>query len=164
MGRNSTAYEADFLAWVDEQARLLRAGNLSALDVENLIEEVESLGRQQRQQLRNRFVRLLQHLLKWEFQPSPRGPSWRKTIRHQRDRIGVLLRDSPSLRPVLDEVMAEAYRTARFDAADETGLPVETFPTENPFSVDQALDPMFPDDLGSSEQRAALKRGFKNRH
>jgi hypothetical protein len=68
-------YESDFYAWTQEQAKLLHKGAWECLDIPNLVEEIESLGRQERQELRNRLGVLLGHLLKWEFQSERRSKS-----------------------------------------------------------------------------------------
>jgi hypothetical protein len=155
MIRNATAYEDDFYAWTQEQARLLRSGQVTGLDLEHLAEEIESMGSQQRREMRSRLIQLLLHLLKWQYQPSHRGRSWRHSIRNQRDEIGHLVKASPSLKPVLEDLFAEAYAKARLDAADETGLPLKTFPDASPISLIEAFDPLFPSDLGGPEQELA---------
>ena len=139
MARNRAAYDEDFYAWTMEQARLLREGDYSAIDAENVAEEIESMGRSDRRELRNRLTVLLMHLLKFHFQPDRISPSWRITIRGQRDEIGDLLAESPSLRPVVNEMLASAYRRARRDAIDETSLPDALFPADCPFAIDQVL-------------------------
>ncbi len=93
MTRNAVDYEKDFYAWTVEQARLLRAGELSALDVANIAEEIESLGRSDRRELGSRLTVLLLHLLKWRSQPDTRSKSWLATIREQRRQIEKLLRE-----------------------------------------------------------------------
>lgn len=66
-------YETDFYAWTQEQAEFLRDGKWSQLDLVNLIEEIESFGKQQRYELRNRLSILIEHLLKWEYQSNRRS-------------------------------------------------------------------------------------------
>src|SRR5712692_9395842 len=110
MARNDIAYDDDFFAWTEEQARLLRAGELAEIDALNLAEEIESVGRSDRREIRSRLIVLLAHLLKWRFQPDEESASWRATIREQRDQIELILEDSPSLRPVVTERLAKAYR------------------------------------------------------
>ncbi|MGH7099068.1 MAG: DUF29 domain-containing protein [Stellaceae bacterium] len=132
MGRNSALYDEDFFAWTQEQARLLREGALSEIDIENIAEELECMGKSNRRELRSRLIVLLMHLLKCRFQADRISPSWRITIRHQRDEIDALLTDSPSLRPEAAEMLARAYEKARQDAIDETGLPSVIFPAECP--------------------------------
>jgi hypothetical protein len=76
----SNLYDTDFYAWTQEQAKLLSQGAWERLDIPNLVEEIESLGKQQRQELRNRLGILIGHLLKWEFQAERRSKSWFVTI------------------------------------------------------------------------------------
>jgi hypothetical protein len=93
-------YERDFYAWTQQQAQLLRERAWEKLDLPHLIEEMESLGRQQRQELRNRLGVLVGHLLKWEYQPQARSVSWLLTLQVQRQEVLDLLEESPSLRPL----------------------------------------------------------------
>jgi hypothetical protein len=137
-------YEADYVAWLEEQVAHLRAGRLSALDVGNVAEELEGLMRSQRQQLENRLEVLILHLLKWDHQPDQRANRWRATVAEQRGRIRRLLRDSPSLRPGLQEAAHEVYPEAVEQAAIETGLDQTTFPSSLPYSVDQILQRALP--------------------
>lgn len=148
-------HDADFHAWTQEQARLLRARRFAEIDADRLAEEIESMGARDRRELFSRLVNLLHHLLKWLFQPARRCKSWRRTIRHHRYEIAWLLRASPSLRPALAAVLPEAYARARLEAAEETELPLKTFPKDPPFTLAEALDPLFPDDLGGPEREAA---------
>jgi Domain of unknown function DUF29 len=143
MARNSLDYEEDFYAWTVEQARLLRSGDLSAIDAANIAEEIESMGRSDRRAIESRLTVLLTHLLKWQKQSKMRSGSWSGTIAEQRRRIAKLLADSPSLRPSVDEALAEAYGEAREAASNQTGLPEEEFPSECPFTVDQLLSRSF---------------------
>src|SRR5258708_26158079 len=113
MRRNAAAYDEDFYAWTQEQARLLRTGQFSQIDVENVAEELESMGRSDKRELDSRLEGLLMHLLKWQIQPNFRSPSWQRTIREQRRRIEKLFRESPSLRPQFPHLMPDAYVDAR---------------------------------------------------
>ncbi|MGH8480495.1 MAG: DUF29 domain-containing protein [Gammaproteobacteria bacterium] len=137
------AYEHDFFGWTQEQAALLRTGRLAELDVEHLIEEIESMGRGERRQLANRLELLLTHLLKWDHQPDRReidGKSWVRTMREQRRKIAKLIRDNPSLNPLLGDCIRDAYEDARFGASDETDLSVSVFPASCPYTPEQILD------------------------
>ena len=136
-------YDKDFYAWTQKQAQLLRHHQWSQLDLPNLIEEIESLGKQQRQELRNRLGILLGQLLKWEFQPSYRSQSWLATIREQRRRVGDLLKESPSLKPYLPEVLEKAYQDGVDLAVRETALNYKDFPQECLYSLEQVLDLKF---------------------
>jgi len=143
-GKSTDLYETDFYAWTQQQAKFIQQENWSSLDVPNLLEEIESLGKQQRQELRNRLGVLLGHLLKWEFQPSHRSKSWIATIREQRRQVLRLLKESPSLQPYLQEAIEDAYQTALNLAVSETPLDYEDFPQECPYLLEQILNPEFP--------------------
>lgn len=136
-------YEQDFHAWTQEQAVLLRQGKLTQLDIENLIEEIESLGRQERRELVNRLVVLLHHLLKWEFQPEHRSRSWEATIKIQRLEVSKLLEQNPSLRPYVSEAIADAYARAIVEVYGETGIPGDRLPAACPYSSEQIGDSAF---------------------
>ncbi len=143
----SDLYDEDFTLWTERQAALLRrraAGELindTDFDWRNIAEEIESVGGNTRRELRNRLAKLLQHLLKWHYQPEHRSRSWRSTIRTQRQEIEDLLADNPSLKSKLPELFLAAYFRARSDALDETGL--LDLPMVSPFTVEQAIgDPL----------------------
>lgn len=140
---NSSLYEQDFHAWAQEQAKRLREGAWKCLDIVNLVEEIESLGKQQRQELRNPLGVLLGHLLKWEFQPSKRSKSWFVTLREQRRRILDLLTENPSLKPYLPEALQKAYLDGLDLAVRETPFTDRDFPAECPYAIEQVLDAKF---------------------
>lgn len=141
--KSSELYEVDFYKWTQEQAKFLREEKWSCLDVPNLLEEIESLGKQQRQELRNRLGILLGHLLKWEFQPSHRSKSCLATIREQRRQVLWILKESPSLNPYLPEAIEDAYQSALNLAVGETPLDYKDFPQECPYTKEQILNPEF---------------------
>jgi hypothetical protein len=132
-------YEQDFYQWTQEQAALLKAGALSQLDMANLIEEVESMGRSQKKELSSRLSVLITHLLKWEFQPEYQSRSWKSTIVTQRKEIKRLLKYNPGLKNFDIEMIAEAYQDAVEIASVETGLPESIFPESCPYSCDQIM-------------------------
>ena len=120
-------YEHDFSAWLQQQAEALRTKDWTALDVDNLIEELETLGRSERNALWSHLRILLMHLLKWRYQPERRTRSRRGSITRARQQVARRLQQS-SLRRELPDFITEAYTDARRLAADETGLPLATFP------------------------------------
>lgn len=140
---SNSLYEHDFYAWANQQAALLRAGRLDQADIENIAEEIESMGRSEKRELVSRLSVLLLHLLKWQFQPALRGNSWRLTIRAQRLALADHLADNPSLRSKRDEAVHAAYRFARLEAERETGLPDTIFPETCPWSFDDAMNDDF---------------------
>ena len=134
------AYERDFALWIAHQAELLRTNQFAQLDLDNLIEEIETVGRSQRHELRSRLEQLLLHLLKCQFQPARKSGSWLATLYEQRTRIAVIVKDSPSLKHAVTLLTNDAYPHAVRLAAYETGLAASTFPATNPYSEDQLLD------------------------
>ncbi len=130
----TTLYDQDFYAWTQHQAKLLRSGRLGELDIENLVEEIESLGKQQRQELRNRLGALLGHLLKWHYQPEARSKSWVYTIKDQREEIQRHLKENPSLKPYLSEAVGIGYRKGLNLVGQETLLDPTQLPQSCPFS------------------------------
>jgi hypothetical protein len=139
------SYEQDFLTWTQQQAEYLQKGRWAELDVKNLIEELESLGRSEQKELSSYFQVLVMHLLKCQYQPEKRTPSWNNTLSNCRDKIQDCLEDTPSLQRFLQdsEWIEKYYRRARRDAAKETQKSLQTFPTECPYTIAQILDPEF---------------------
>lgn len=136
-------YETDFVAWTEQTVQLIRAAQFAQVDWDAVIEEIESLGRSERRELKSRLEVLLQHLLKWQYQSTLRSGSWRNTIDEQRHRIADLLQDSPSLKSYPQEVLAESYSRGRKAAMNETQLPQSQFPVECPYTIAQILDTEF---------------------
>ncbi|HAX77598.1 MAG TPA: DUF29 domain-containing protein [Cyanobacteria bacterium UBA11372] len=136
-------YETDFVSWVETTVEQLRNQDYASVDWENLIEEIEDMSKRERKSLKSNLVVLLLHLLKWQYQSECRSGSWKGSIREHRRRINDDLKDSPSLKPYLQEVFAECYMNARLQAADETSLPIGTFPLDCLYTPDQSLDTDF---------------------
>jgi hypothetical protein len=90
--RPNALYETDFYAWTQEQARLLRERRFDDLDLDNLVNEVESVGGSEKREIRNRLTILLGHVLKWKYQPGRRGNSWIETIFEQRGQLADISR------------------------------------------------------------------------
>jgi Domain of unknown function DUF29 len=140
-------YDIDFYAWTQAQADAIRAKDLARLDIVHLAEEIESLGIADEHAITRQLQRLLQHLLKWQYQPTHRTRSWRRSIDQARDAIADRITRSPSLQGFPAQCLVLAYRRARRDARTDTGFPLATFPEACPWSVDQVLDEDFlPED------------------
>jgi hypothetical protein len=139
----SDLYEQDYNLWLEQTSQQLRSRAFTQLDLENLIEEIEDMGRSQKNALASNTAILLMHLLKYQYQPSKRSSSWRSTIVEHRRRILRALKSSPSLQPYLREIFPECYEEARVDAATETQLPMDSFPAKCPFTMEEVLNPKF---------------------
>ncbi|MFD2182204.1 DUF29 domain-containing protein [Rhodoplanes azumiensis] len=137
------SYDRDLYTWALEQARLIRAGDFSAVDVENVAEEIESLGREQFSKLESAFRVLLMHMLKWDFQPERRSRSWALSITEKRLVLEDVLDDNPGLKPRIPEAIARAYRKARVGAARETKRDVRQFPELCPYPLADITDRPF---------------------
>jgi hypothetical protein len=138
-------YDRDFLEWTQQQADFLQKGHWTELDVENLIEELAALGHSEQRELGSYLQVLILHLLKCQYQLERRTKSWETTLSSCRDQIQDCLEDTPSLQRFLqDQAWIEKYyRRGRREAAKETQKPLEIFPAECPYSIEQLLDPNF---------------------
>ena len=139
----SAGYETDFHAWANEQGALLRAGKFSAADIENIAEEIESLGRSEKRELASRLAGLLLHLLKWQFQPGLQSRSWQLSIIEQREAVVSHLADNPSLKSRLQDCIRSAYGRAHLGVQRETGLSDKMFPASCPYTFQQMMDDAF---------------------
>lgn len=137
------SYDGDTAGWAEHQAALLRAGRLAELDIENVAEEIESVGRSEQKELTSRLIVLIAHLLKWQFQPSRRGSSWQDTISTQRVQIARHMKRNPSLKAKLDDAVEDGHADARLVARMETGLEPEVFPLKCPYTWPQIMDDRF---------------------
>jgi hypothetical protein len=134
-----TLYDTDYVRWVDEQVAALRDRRWEDLDPDNLAEEVESLSRSDRRELRSRIEVIVQHLLKAQYTgTAPAG--WSITIATQRDAIRRLLEESPSLRREMERAIWLAYPAARQRASFELDVPEDVLPASCPFGMEQILD------------------------
>ncbi|ASX26330.1 DUF29 domain-containing protein [Candidatus Williamhamiltonella defendens] len=136
----TTLYDDDFYGWSQEQANLLRTKRFNELDAENLLEEIEAMGRSERRELESRLEKLLSHLLKWQYQPSRRGKSWLLAIKEQRRKFVDCLNENPSLRNKKEERLIIVYQYARLSAEKETNLSESVFPDQCPWTFDQIMD------------------------
>lgn len=145
-------YDTDFYAWIQEQAKLLKYQEWNQLDLPNLIEEIESLGKQQRAELRNRLKVLIGHLLKWEYQAARRSRSWLMAIRVQRRDTQEFLDENPSLKPYLQEALQKIYESGRDLAVGETNLPLKKFPKNCPYTLAEIFrDGFYPGESATDD-------------
>lgn len=140
------SHEKDVYGWALHTAKLLREKRMNEIDFDNIIEEIEALGRSEKYELMNRLSLIISHLLKWQFQPTLRGHSWVYTIREQRKQVKYHLEDNPSLKNKLEETLIKAYNLAIDKAARETSLSAKNFPIECPYSLEQIIgEEFYPD-------------------
>ena len=136
-------YDTDFYAWTQEQAEILEKKQYDLLDYKNIIEEIKSMGKSEKNELMNRLTILLSHLLKWQFQSEYQCHSWKCTIIEERKRIKDHIEDNPSLKKDILNIMDKAYSYAIIDASKETRLSLSTFPENCPYSYDQSVSENF---------------------
>ncbi len=128
-------YEQDIVLWVEDTVAKLKARDFANVDLTNLIEEVEDLGRSQKTELLSRLTRLLEHLLKRLYVSSPQDyRGWELTIRHQRTELEFLIEDSPSLKKVWTQRFDRAWKSALKTVQED--YPTVTFPDHFPYPAD----------------------------
>jgi hypothetical protein len=130
-------YETDFYAWTNHQTDLLKQREFEKLDIQRLIEEIESLGSSERNRLRNHLKILLIHMLKKSFQPAMRTKSWDLSIENANEQANDVLAENPSLKPELKQILKKSYSYAMKDTAIETGLDINIFPKECPWGPEE---------------------------
>ena len=121
--KRPSLYERDFYMWIEQQAARLREGRLDEIDVANLLEEIEDMGRSEKRAIESNLVVLLTHLIKYRTQRDQRSSSWRGSIVEHRRRLRKLLRESPSLDAYAHEIFAECYADGCEQAAADSGCP-----------------------------------------
>jgi hypothetical protein len=142
----AASYDRDFYSWTQRQAGLLRQRRFDELDIDNIAEELETLGRSEKRELESRFEILLLHLLKWQYQPERRSNSWKRSIIEQRRQLPRVIDENPGLKPLLPKIFANAYGDALAVIPLETDLATEIFPDECQWTPEQTLnDEFWPD-------------------
>jgi hypothetical protein len=132
-------YDGDFALWIEAQVAALRAGNMAALDVQNLILELEGLTKRDERALGSQLKRIMAHLLKQRYQPRRASRSWADSIANGREEIADIVEQSPSLRRILPALMTRNYPRAAAQAARDTRLPIDDFPAQPPFDLAEVL-------------------------
>ncbi|MGK7933993.1 MAG: DUF29 domain-containing protein [Microcystaceae cyanobacterium] len=140
---STTLYDQDFALWIEKTVKQLKAGAFSQIDVENLIEEVESLGRRDKRELKSRLITLFEHALKRCYVPLPncyRG--WEVTLKRTQSKLKDILEDSPSYRNVLKDIYDQCYQEAVENMQTEYDA---NFPHVCPFpnKINELLDHKF---------------------
>ena len=133
-------YDTDYFQWIEETLTKLKASKFSEVDWENLIEEIEDMGRSEKRAIYSNLKILLLHLLKYRYQQEKRSKSWRSSIREHRQRLHRAFKESPSLKRYFESIIDESYEDARGLASDETGLNIDKFPEQCSFSIEEILD------------------------
>lgn len=139
--RTPTLYEEDYVQWLDITLQQLHNGDLSKVDLGNLIEEVEALGREQRHKVESYLIQLLKHLLLYEYWEAEKvycAKGGIDEIDTFRIELEILLR-SKTLSNYLISILENAYQKARRSAKLKSNL--DDFPKHCPYTIQQILDP-----------------------
>jgi len=138
-----TLYDQDYYLWLRTTINQLRTGQFSAVDLENLLEELETMGRREKRAIESLLIKLLEHLLKlkcWDKERERNQGHWKGEIRTFRREIKKALKDSPSLKSYILEIFDECYQDARTEASDRSQLSIDIFPSIPIGSLEQILD------------------------
>ena len=136
-------HETDFYGWTQHTAELLREQRLSELDLDGILEEIESMGASEKRELISRLAQLIFHLLKWQLQPERRGRSWEGSIDAQREEIQELFMFSPSLKSQIDLFYPIAYKKAKALLKKETPIDLTLLQESCPYTPEEILDDEF---------------------
>jgi hypothetical protein len=140
---NQTLYDQDYYLWLRTTINQLRTGQFSAVDLENLLEELETMGRSEKRAIESLLIKLLVHLLKlkcWDSERERNQGHWQGEIRTFRRQIKKSLKDNPSLKPYILEIFDESYQEARKEVSDRSQLTIDKFPLVPIGSLEQILD------------------------
>jgi len=133
------SYDNDFYGWVLSQANLLKQGEYQKVDWDNVIEEFESLGKSEKRTLESQLTNLLMHMLKVKYQPEMHTRSWDLSIEESRFQANKSLKENPSLKPKLADLLEDAYYAAVIRASKETVLDKKIFPKKCPWTLKEIL-------------------------
>jgi len=139
----SILYDQDFYLWLETTAQLLKDRRFEEIDRVNLIEEIETMGRSEKKELKSRLIVIIEHLLKlkyWDAAKADNGKGWQGTVIEQRTQLALLLEDSPSLGGMVEAEFEDCYLKARDQALRKCQLPGAIFPLNPPFRPEDILD------------------------
>ncbi len=139
----SRLYDLDYLRWIEKNLEYLRQKQYDKVDWENLLEEIEDMGKNEKRALESNLIVLLLHLLKWQYRPEKRKGSWESSILEHRRRVRKSLQESPGLQPYIVAIFDGCYLEAVKQARAETGLPRDTFPVRCPYELATILEDEF---------------------
>ena len=133
-------YDEDHVLWLEKTAQQLRHKDIDNLDWQHLFEEIEDLGKSQKNAVESYLRQLLKHLLLYQYWTQQRdycGDGWLDEIDNFRNEVEILLR-SRTLYNYAASIFEATYQKARRSAFNKTKLDV--FPPQCPYTLEQALD------------------------
>lgn len=130
-------YDKDFYKWANQQAKFLKSGEYAKLDMDNLFEELEGLGKSEKFRLGSYLENALMHKLKVQFQPEKHSRSWDLSIKEAIFKAQQTLEENPSLKSKLRKILENAYFSAKIRAAKETEMEESIFPDECPWPLEE---------------------------
>ncbi|MEG3436412.1 DUF29 domain-containing protein [Pannus brasiliensis CCIBt3594] len=151
-----TLYDRDFYLWIGTTINQLQVKQFQSVDLPNLIEELESMGGQEKRSMRNLLTRLLENLLKlgyWTAERERNENHWKGEILTFRRDIADEIEDSPGLKPYILEIFPDGYERSREEVSVRDRLPIETFPVTPIGSLEQVLDTKWFPAIESEEER-----------
>jgi len=136
-------YTEDYYLWLQATVKNLKDGQVNDLDLDNLIEELESIGKSEKRAIANLLTRLLEHLLKiayWQAEREKNLGHWTLEVTNFRYQIPKIIADSPSLKPYIQEIFLESYGVARKGVGRAIGEGKDFLPEQPIASLEQVLD------------------------
>jgi Domain of unknown function DUF29 len=137
LANSQSIYNTDYAVWLEQNITLLKQGEYQQIDWQNLIEELESLGKSQKRELKSRLSTLLEHCLKLlytNYSQDFRG--WRITIKRTQQELLDLLAESPSLNNIWTEILHLAYTDALKILTQSVDYQTFNFPQIYPFPLE----------------------------
>ncbi len=135
-------YEQDYCLWLDITLKQIHEQDIEHLDWEHLFEEIEALGREQKNKVESYLIQLIKHLLMYQYWESEKfycAKVWAEEIDNFRLELEILLK-SKTLYNYGRTLIETTYQKAKRSAIKKTGLPADVFPQECPYSFEEILN------------------------
>ncbi|MBF2055646.1 MAG: DUF29 domain-containing protein [Cyanobacterium sp. T60_A2020_053] len=134
-------YEIDDYLWIQETVKLLKENKFNDLDLDNLIEELDDLGRERKHSVENLLKQVIIHLLLlqyWQKEYNYNASHWRGEIRTFRQDLELKL--TTNLQNYLTTNLEKIYQKGLRIAMDKTELNSSVFPPKCPYTLEQLLN------------------------
>ena len=137
--QKASLYNKDFNAWLHDQIHMIKTKDFKHLDIDNLLEEMETLGNSNPHAIESHMIIILMHMLKQKYQPDKSSKSWRDSIKNAQIQIEWILKYNPSLKNHPSSILDKCYRSARREASKETKIELRKFSEECPWTIKEVL-------------------------